>query len=133
MLEGGCLCGKVRYRVERRPLGEAVCHCRNCQRQGGSAFSVLVAVAADALRIEGKPAVYVDHGDSGAEVRRHFCAACGSPIYSELPANPKVVYLKAGTLDDPRGLAPKLNVWCDSAWASTLFPADAIKIARNPA
>lgn len=132
MFEGGCLCRAIRYRVEGPSLAEVVCHCRNCQRQGGSAFSVIVGVSTDTLKVEGTPALYVDHGDSGNAVNRRFCATCGSPIYSELPANPKVVYLKAGTLDEPKHLAPKLNVWCDSAWDSTLFPPDAAKFARNP-
>jgi hypothetical protein len=132
MLEGGCLCGQVRYHVDGPALVEAVCHCRNCQKQGGSAFSVIVGVAADALKLDGQPALFLDHGESGNPVNRYFCGACGSPIYSGLPGTPQVVYLKAGTLDDPTHLAPKMNVWCDSAWDSTLFPPDAIKVARNP-
>ena len=42
---GGCLCGAVRYEIEGDPLLSAVCHCRNCQKQAGSAMSVLIGVA----------------------------------------------------------------------------------------
>ncbi len=35
-LKGGCLCGAVRYSVSAEPAMQAVCHCRNCQRQAGS-------------------------------------------------------------------------------------------------
>jgi len=132
MLEGGCLCGGVRYSVDGPVRGEAVCHCRNCQRQGGSAFSVLAAVDRGALTISGDPALYVDHGESGAEVHRHFCRTCGSPLYSSLPASPAVVYLKAGTLDAPQGMSPRVHVWCDSAWAWPGLPQDAIRFPRNP-
>jgi hypothetical protein len=132
MIEGGCLCGAIRYRVQGEPGAQAVCHCRNCQRQGGSAFSVLLGVRADILEIDGTPAVFVDHGESGRQVNRHFCRACGSPIYSELPASPAVVYLKAGTLDDVSVMNPKLHVWCASAWPWTVIPEGAIEIARNP-
>jgi len=34
--EGGCQCGKVRYRLEAEPLALAVCHCTECQRQSCS-------------------------------------------------------------------------------------------------
>jgi hypothetical protein len=132
MKQGGCLCGKIRYTLEGSVLGEAVCHCRNCQRQTGSAFSVLIAIAAKSLKLTGEPARFVDRGDSGNEVFRFFCRDCGSPIYTELPQRSKVVFIKAGTLDDTSHLAPKTNVWCDSAWPVTLFSQDAIRVPRNP-
>ena len=37
-LEGGCACGKMRYRLESKPMIVHCCHCRDCQRQTGSAF-----------------------------------------------------------------------------------------------
>ena len=42
-IEGGCLCGQVRYTCDADPLFQAVCHCKNCQKQAGTAFSVIVA------------------------------------------------------------------------------------------
>ncbi|HTO42377.1 MAG TPA: GFA family protein, partial [Rhizomicrobium sp.] len=75
---------------------------------------------------------YVDKGDSGNVVNRYFCGTCGSPIYSATPANPDVVVVKAGTLDDTSTVAPKVHLWCDSAWPWTPFPERAIKIAKNP-
>jgi hypothetical protein len=133
MIEGGCLCGAVRYKSDKPALGQAVCHCTHCQRQSGSAFSVLLAVRASALTLVGQPALYEDQGDSGARVHRYFCARCGSPIYTALPASPKVVFIKAGTLDDTSAMAPQTHVWCDSAWPWTVFPEGAEKIAKNPA
>ena len=35
--EGGCLCGKVRFRVTAEALKSGYCHCRMCQRILGSA------------------------------------------------------------------------------------------------
>jgi len=130
-ITGGCLCGQVRYALAAEPLGQAVCHCRNCQRQGGSAFSVLLVARADAFALEGQPARYADTGDSGGAVDRWFCPACGSPIYSALPASPGQVFIKAGTLDDPSILAPRVHVWCDSAWPWTAIPDGAVRIPKN--
>lgn len=132
MLEGGCLCGEVRYVAEGTTANAAVCHCRNCQRQSGSAFSVLVAVRRADLTVTGKPRCYEDRGESGGLVRRVFCATCGSPLFSELGGAPDTVYLKAGTLDAPHALAPKVHVWCDSAWAWPGFAPTTITFPRNP-
>ena len=49
---GGCLCGAVRYESEAEPVLTAVCHCRDCQKQTSSAFSVLVVLPKDSLRTE---------------------------------------------------------------------------------
>ena len=38
-LEGGCACGKVRYRLKREPMIVHCCHCTWCQRETGSAFA----------------------------------------------------------------------------------------------
>jgi len=132
MLSGGCLCGSVRYEVDQPALGETVCHCKHCQRQAGSAFSVVVAVRSSALTLTGEPKIYTDQGDSGGEVQRHFCGTCGSPIFSKVAARPKLLFIKAGTLDDVRSLAPTHHIWCDSAWPWTPFPVDAVKFAKEP-
>jgi hypothetical protein len=132
MLTGGCLCGSIRYETDQPALGETVCHCKHCQRQAGSAFSIVVAVRASSFNLTGETKIYSDRGDSGADVERHFCGTCGSPIYTRLPAKPKVVFLKAGTLDDTARLAPKHHIWCESAWPWTPYPDDSVKFGKEP-
>jgi hypothetical protein len=113
---GGCLCGAIRYTSSAPALMQAVCHCKHCQRQTGTAFSVLVGLAKGSLVLTGdKPATFHDKGTSGMAVERRFCAKCGSPLYSDAAAMPTMEWLKAGTLDDTSWLQPQANVWCDSA------------------
>jgi len=45
-IEGGCLCGKVRYSADTEPAFVGVCHCTNCQKATGTAFNVVVALPA---------------------------------------------------------------------------------------
>ena len=52
-LTGRCLCGSVTYSADADPIVQAVCHCTNCQRQTGTAFSVVVGVPRAALTVEG--------------------------------------------------------------------------------
>lgn len=112
---GGCLCGQVRYRFTADPLMVAVCHCRNCQKQSGTAFSIVCVLADTQYSQQGKTTIFQDRGDSGAIVHRHFCAGCGSPIISIADALPGLTIIKAGTLDDPRPWRPSLEAYCDRA------------------
>lgn len=114
MASGACLCGAVRYEVEADPEITAVCHCTHCQRQGGSAFSLVVAVPIDKVHVSGTPATFEDVGDSGQPVRRRYCSGCGSPILSEIAATPGLAWLKAGTLDDTSSLTPTMQIFCAS-------------------
>jgi hypothetical protein len=111
---GGCLCGAVRYTIMGAPLVSGVCHCRNCQKQAGSAWSMLIGVPAGALSVEGEPRTYLDHGDSGGAVRRQFCGTCGSPLFSHAEAVPGVVFVKAGTLDDTSDFVPAVQYYLKS-------------------
>jgi hypothetical protein len=66
-----------------------------------------------------EPKLYQDADTvSGNTVDRFFCGNCGSPIYSALPGQPDMLYLKTGTLDDTSSFQPQFHVWCDSkqAW-----------------
>ena len=55
-VEGGCLCGAVRYRVEGPPLHAGYCHCRMCQRAAGAPVVAWGAWPADRFAwLQGKP------------------------------------------------------------------------------
>ena len=115
-IDGGCNCGAVRYRLFAPPLAVAVCHCSRCRRQSGSAFSVNLVAKARTVTVEGELAAYDDpESESGLPVRREFCGRCGSPIRSIPSAQPALVAIKAGTLDEPAAFAPTLQIWTCSA------------------
>jgi hypothetical protein len=120
-LDGGCLCGAVRYHCDADPLATANCHCADCQKSTGAAFSTVVVVPSDALEITGETlSVYTTIGDdTHQEARRHFCSACGSQLLTRAAVSPGVVFIKAGTLDDSSLVTPMMDVWCDSkqAWS----------------
>ena len=132
-IQGGCLCGSIRYTGEAQPLMVVACHCTHCRKQSGSAFSVNVVVPLAALEFSGDtPATFHDVGDSGLPVRRRFCAKCGSPLFTELDSMPGVAGLKAGTLDDPSWAQPQANIWCASALPWVSMDADAPRFDANP-
>src|SRR5205823_1390761 len=98
-------------------LFTAVCHCRDCQRQSASAFSIVVGVSRDAFRVDGDTLrSFTTIGEEhGSENMRHFCGECGSPIYTANEHYPDVYILKAGTLDDTSWLEPQIELWGESA------------------
>jgi len=126
-MTGHCLCGNVTYRIDAEPFAQAFCYCADCQRQTGTAFSIVIGVSTDAFTVEGDSLSSIETTGEvhGTPTRRHFCSACGSPIYSAVAAQPEVVYVKAGTLDDPSWLEPNAEVFVRSAqpWAPHLANA----------
>jgi hypothetical protein len=76
-IEGGCLCGKVRYSADAEPTFVGVCHCKNCQKGTGTAFAVVVALPKPQLNVEGPLKEFGDRGDSGKTLYRRFCPECG--------------------------------------------------------
>jgi len=111
------MCGSITYSCEAEPVATAVCHCSECQRQTGTAFSIVVGLPVDALKVEGDTlAMFKTVGEAqDSETERNFCSACGSPIFSLSSALPDLVWLKAGTLDDTSWLEPQVEVWGRSA------------------
>jgi hypothetical protein len=105
-VRGGCLCGNLRYVAASEPVQTVICHCKNCQRQTGTAFSVLIVVPKAALSFEGTLATYGLVGDSGLATHRHFCPKCGSSIAIDGDLTPEFAYLNAGTLEDTSRVKP---------------------------
>ncbi|MEM7412121.1 MAG: GFA family protein [Myxococcota bacterium] len=132
-MTGGCQCGAVRYRIEGPPKAVTACHCRECQRQSGSAFGMSLIVARDGFHLDqGDVQVYSRVGESGLEVAGAFCGICGTRLYHDLERNPTTRNVKAGTLDDPSECAPILHVWTDSRQRWFTLPEAVPHFGRNP-
>jgi hypothetical protein len=132
-IKGSCLCGSVNYQSSEKPTMTAVCHCTHCQKQTGTAFSVIVCVPESSLTFSNKDnlANYQDTGDTGGRVDRHFCGKCGSPILSLVESMPGLAFIKAGTLNDTSWLNPTLHVWCDSAQPWVTIDRNATQLAKG--
>jgi hypothetical protein len=115
---GGCQCRSVRYAVTMEPMRLLACHCKECQRQSGSAFAMSMPVKKDSLTVTGLTKQFTRMADSGNEVTGVFCPECGVRIYHK--SAPDVASIKPGTLDDTRWLRPELFIWMKSAqgWVS---------------
>ena len=113
-ITGGCLCGDVRYESSAEPQMVVVCHCTTCQKNTGSPFSLNVAVPDNEIKMAGDSLrTYEERSDAASPpFYRLFCSRCGSPIAGRGAAYPGLVFLKAGTLDDPSWVRPTVHIWC---------------------
>lgn len=129
--KGGCLCGAVRYVLKGEPRASTVCHCTHCQKQSGSVLSFNLVIRESDYEQSGETMIYVDKGDSGNPVYRHFCGHCGSPILAKIAALPGKVVVKAGTLNSMDGLQPQAEIYTEHA-VKWLAPVEGIKrFAQN--
>jgi hypothetical protein len=114
-LSGGCLCGRVRYTTAAEPAFAGICHCRDCQRSTGSAFSTELAFPKAAVQLTGPLTTYETTADSGQAITRSFCPTCGSNMTVEVAAMPGLLLVTAGTLDDTASVSPGAELFCASA------------------
>jgi hypothetical protein len=121
-LTGACQCGHVRYAIDGAVQRLNVCHCRDCQRQSGSAFGMSLVIAPDAFRLQsGTLKTFLTVADSGRQKTCAFCPECGVRIYNATSA---LMSVKAGTLDDTSSLTPDAHYWVVRKQAWTPLPAD---------
>ena len=133
-IEGGCLCGSVRYTSDAEPKAIINCYCATCRKNSGSTNSFNLAMAAGSVKVTGDTvATYVDNsGASGKPFKRHFCSKCGSHFLSGGPAYEGLEFIKAGTLDDAGWAVPKAAIWCEEKLEWLAVPEGAAEFPRNP-
>jgi len=131
-IAGGCLCGKVRYSADVEPAFVGICHCRNCQKETGSAFAIVVGLPQPALSVQGDLTTFNDKGDSGNTLFRRFCPVCGSTVMEQAEAMPDVVMVGVGTLDDSSWVKPTMEIYCDSAQPWVKLGGEMKRFAKMP-
>jgi hypothetical protein len=107
-----CRCGQLRATVTREPVRVSVCHCLDCQKRTGSAFSAQARWPTDLVAIEGNSKSWVHFADSGNQITHHFCPDCGSTVHYVIKGKfDGLVAIPLGAFDDPYFLKPKFSVW----------------------
>jgi hypothetical protein len=132
VLTGGCQCGAVRYAVTAPPLQLYVCHCRECQRQSGSAFGMSLIVPRAAFAVtKGTARSWSGTTDSGRAMTCFFCPACGARLWHARNGM-DTVSVKAGTLDVPVDFACAVHIWTSRRLPGVVVPAGAEQYPEEP-
>lgn len=113
-IEGGCLCGAIRYRLEGEPLVSATCQCRSCRKASAAAVVPWLHLDLDRFHIAtGHPAEF----ESSPGVTRTFCARCGTPLTYWRKDYGPTIDVTTCSLDDPEAYPPAVHVWTSHALA----------------
>jgi hypothetical protein len=108
-LKGSCLCGGVRYEVDRldTPIGH--CHCTTCRKAHAAPYAPTARVMRDHFRL-----IAGEQKNLPPSNRRP--AQCGAsvlhaaPIVADRADQPHVV-LRVATLDDDPVVRPAVHIW----------------------
>ena len=108
-VEGGCLCGAVRYRVTLPSKWCAHCHCSQCRRYHGAGYVTFAGFENNAFALIQDDALRW-HASS-PEARRGFCANCGSSLLFRSSRWPGEMHVTLGSLDGPIDRAPQVHAF----------------------
>ncbi|PPD43122.1 MAG: aldehyde-activating protein [Methylobacter sp.] len=76
-----CLCGTVEVQLEGNPMAQFFCHCDDCQKVHGKAYSSSLYPA---------PAVSITRGETEVftlkSTPRTKCKQCGAYLFAEVPS-----------------------------------------------
>ncbi|MES1972402.1 MAG: GFA family protein [Pseudomonadota bacterium] len=112
MVEGGCRCGLVRYRIATEAMPPVYCcHCLDCQTWSGSAFTEQAVVRAEALSATGPIVEYSFENRSGSRSTQWLCATCHARLWNTNTARPGIALVRAGTLDASDRIEPRAHIW----------------------
>ena len=123
-LEGGCLCGKVRFRTNQAPLRTLACHCTFCQRVTGSSYYAESMFAMDAVAFNTGDLSCYEHTSDGSKkkVFVHFCPNCGTTVSLTFERWPDIRAISRGCYDHPNAVTIASHIWTQSAQTGTALP-----------
>ncbi len=117
--EGGCFCGRIRYRIGGPVKAVANCHCTMCRRTSGAPFVSWLVVDKSRFTFTGEMPARLDSSDHG---QRYFCDHCGTPVTCELDEHANLVDVTLCSLDEPSAFTPDMEVYGDTRldWVSPM-------------
>ena len=116
ILEGGCLCGRVRYQTTCiNSRFKVNCHCRDCQKLSGSPYVSLMGVPAESFTVSGEVKCFEHQGGNGGQMLTFCCRHCNSRVYGKPELARGMIMIAATSLDVPENFRPNADVFVKSA------------------
>jgi hypothetical protein len=124
-LQGGCLCGAVRFELTAPLLSASYCHCTHCQRRTGTGSSANGRVPQHGFALlQGEEELAAFTPAQGRA--KLFCRRCGSALFSGDPFSDEQVSVRLGTLDGDPGIRPAYRQFVASAAPWEPIPQDGL-------
>src|SRR5882724_1119087 len=118
LIEGGCLCGEMRYQLSGSPRPGSICYCLDCRRASAAPGVAWVSVRRkDFLLLSGQ-LKQVQH----AGRLRSFATCCGAPILVQDAVDALWVDVTTCSMDSPELYPPKPAIWTGNGlpWISAV-------------
>ena len=107
-----CRCGQLRATAAGEPVRVSVCHCLDCKKRSGSAFSAQARWPEDQVELDGLSKTWTHRADSGNRITHHFCPECGSTVHYRIEGKFEgLVAIPLGAFDEPYFASPRFSVW----------------------
>lgn len=106
-----CRCGQLQAKCSGEPVRISVCHCLECQKRSGSAFTVQARWPEAQVEVTGESREWSRLGDSGGRGTFRFCAQCGSTVAYVIDRMPGPIAVPVGAFADPNFPSPKISVY----------------------
>ena len=118
-VQGGCLCGAVRFAIMLPTKWCAHCHCSMCRRAHGAAYVTFCGVAASHFRVL-SGGESIARFQSSPDAVRSFCRRCGSTMLFEGSRWPDEVHVALACMDGPIDREPAAHCYWDDRveWVS---------------
>jgi len=125
LLDGGCSCGAVRYRLAAAPMFVNCCHCTWCQRETGSGFvinAIIETAHLDATRGESEAVLTPSVSGRGQII--HRCPSCRVALWSHYGGRATVAFVRVGTLDEAGAIVPDAFIFTRSKLPWIVLPPE---------
>ena len=109
-MEGGCRCGRVRYRLGEPPFDPGWCHCRICQKTSGAPAMAFATVRRRDWQVTAGLDHLAERRTSAFGTRSH-CQACGTPLTLAVDFQPDTLDVALATLDRPELVTPAFRIF----------------------
>lgn len=127
-VQGGCLCGAVRFELRQPPADAGYCHCTRCQRRTGTAASANASIDASSFHLlTGEESVGGWQPPSGME--KCFCRECGAHLFSR-NADRSRMAIRLSAFDEDPGVSLSYRQYV--AYAASWEPIPDDGLPRYP-
>src|SRR4051812_49887417 len=106
---GGCLCGKMRYRLGESVRAGSICYCVDCRRASGAPGVAWVAVRRREFFLLSGELKRIQH----AKRIRSFADCCGAPITVQDADGSEWIDVTTCSMDNPELHPPQAAVWTE--------------------
>lgn len=109
--EFGCHCQTLIYRYSGQPYCCYTCHCTDCQRASGSAFTSNMIVAVNDIALVSGSASEFCYPHNNDHLHVTCCKDCGTDLFLYFRSRSSTATILTGTFFDQQWFSPVAHIW----------------------